>query len=750
MTLDTDIEKAGVNTPVLDAPDDLASVDDAFQGYVDLFGYHCLAGGWFFAGWATRRAGLAESLGKAVAMFDEPLISATISTLFFSRDDISAQAVGFLIFLRAPSATKAAFKRLKIEIDGATRSLNPVDQAAMLPESKLIPRLKFIVSLSEASLERRDMELLLDGHPDATGSGYVEYFGYHAQARGWFISGWMSRAWVEGQTPDRVVLSFEDGDVRGELTAAAFARPELPEDAQGVILFIRAEPSALGPFQSASLHVGGVRTTMAPIVSLPQLREAELTARLRANLAASKVDLYRDRLSNLLSRRPYSGEDTLDGLAPAIFLYVDEAIVCGPNGLVLMGWMLAKSNEIREIRVRSGTKTSVLQMQNAIKIDRQDVLDEFAKHGFDDSACGFIAFVPAAIEPDGKLYLEVETIRYETGFRNIPRPTRNGMSAIRHLLGAVDVRFGDMRNAFDRVLGPAVEALNRSRLATPPTYQILDYGAVPAKPRYSVIVPLYGRLDFVEYQLALFSAWPKAAEVEYIYVLDDPPKRREAQVLFASIYERFLIPFRAILLDRNLGFAPANNVGLRHAKGEFVAYLNSDVFPGTPDWLERLSDQLVDDPKLGVVGPLLLFEDGSVQHRGMYFERLPEYGDWYFCQHHDKGLRYTGGHDLQHFISITGACMVLRRDLAEKIGGFNETYVIGDFEDSDLCLALQKENYQCAIDPEVRLYHLERKSQQSGAVMWRANLTAYNAWQHERRWSGTITEKQGIAFGGRT
>jgi GT2 family glycosyltransferase len=72
------------------------------------------------------------------------------------------------------------------------------------------------------------------------------------------------------------------------------------------------------------------------------------------------------------------------------------------------------------------------------------------------------------------------------------------------------------------------------------------------------------------------------------------------------------------------------------------------------------------------------------------------------------------------------------------VGGFDEVYVIGDFEDSDLCLRLRALGFGCAVDPEVQLYHLERKSQVSSAAMWRQNLTIYNAWQHQRRWAAAI------------
>jgi GT2 family glycosyltransferase len=292
--------------------------------------------------------------------------------------------------------------------------------------------------------------------------------------------------------------------------------------------------------------------------------------------------------------------------------------------------------------------------------------------------------------------------------------------------------------AYDRIIGPAVELLNKSRLKARPQVAALDFGTVPTDPEFSVIIPLYGRIDFVEYQLALFSAHPPSRGFEFIYVLDDPPKRRDAQFLFTSIYERFRIPFRALLLDRNVGFAPANNVGLQHARGKYICFLNSDAFPGTPDWLERLAATLAAHPDLGAVGPLLLYEDGSIQHQGMSFRKLTEFGGWHFGHHPGKGLQLGASGGLQKCISITGACMLMERALAERLHGFDEAYAIGDFEDSDLCLRLYRMGLACAVDLDVHLYHLERKSQAGSARNWRMNLTLYNAWFHERRWARAI------------
>jgi GT2 family glycosyltransferase len=78
----------------------------------------------------------------------------------------------------------------------------------------------------------------------------------------------------------------------------------------------------------------------------------------------------------------------------------------------------------------------------------------------------------------------------------------------------------------------------------------------------------------------------------------------------------------------------------------------------------------------------------------------------------------------------------MRRALAEELGGFDEAYVIGDFEDSDLCLRIGQRGLACAVDPSVRLYHLERRSQVGAAQRWRMNMTLYNAWTHQTRWIG--------------
>jgi GT2 family glycosyltransferase len=106
--------------------------------------------------------------------------------------------------------------------------------------------------------------------------------------------------------------------------------------------------------------------------------------------------------------------------------------------------------------------------------------------------------------------------------------------------------------------------------------------------------------------------------------------------------------------------------------------------------------------------------------------------------HDRKGWRPPPRGGLVQCAAITGACIVIDRALVRDLGGFDEDFVIGDFEDADLCLKLHERGLARAIDLDVHLYHLERQSQAGSDLRWRMNLTLHNAWVHERRWGETL------------
>jgi GT2 family glycosyltransferase len=719
-----------------------AGIQRVFEGYVDFYGYHEAAGGWFFAGWMTNALGATILPCEAIARFKGIEMSDQSELIYYRRPDVAERGSGFVFFMRAPARTENAFVNLTIELGGILRNVVPAHGASNMPRQELEAHLLSLLSEDMGETQRQKLKQLMQFYPEAAPvSGCIECYGHHASAGGWLVAGWIVEPWAADAGPSSILLSFEDGDLEEPVLAKLYARPDLKGVAQGVIFFVPNRLQPMGALCAVAIQAGGVRHWLSPLREVQHMREAELSQKLSAALRDAVPEGRRDRLTNILLRRPYAGEDTSVALRPAIFFCVDEAILCGGDGLVLIGWMLAQPKDLVSVKLHCGGNVVALERRDFVRIARPDVLAAVVEHEPDDDRCGFATYLPHAAKRNEPCYIEVEAADGQAGYALVPRPRLQGIAAIKRLLEVVDVRFLDMQLAFDTVLGPAVAAINGERLGKHVGETVFQYGVMPEAPKYSVIVPLHGRMDFLEYQQALFSARHVPGEVEFIYVIDDPRKRRDAAYLCVSVHERFQMPFKVVLLEQNVGYAPANNIGLRHARGEFVAFLNSDVFPGTPDWLERLTDRLAADKALGVVGPLLLYEDGSVQHQGMYFKALPEFGNWYFGHHQDKGKRYARGEGLQPAVAITGACMVMRRELAVSLGGFDETYVIGDFEDSDLCMRIQARGLSCAVDPQVRLYHLERQSQSRSGTGWRMNLTAYNAWQHHRRWAKTIEKK---------
>lgn len=573
--------------------------------------------------------------------------------------------------------------------------------------------------------------------PTEPAHGYVDAYGRSRAVGGWLFSGWVPRPLhLDVLEPVEFTVVTDEGEWRGHAILAFHQRADLDHKSVGVIAYVAGSGGAVGQLQSIAFSIGQTAYRAPTGHFTRSLNEPDIVGCVRANLANKAYpEQNRDQIFAVTARAGFTGQDTLGSLSETVLLEVDHAIACPPDGVLLKGWIQCAPSAVRGIRVRSGSRSAVLDLDNAVRIDRPDVVAVVGpRYGYAEVRCGFIAYVPGVLTKSNVTYLEVELATGEMGYKILKLSTQAGVAAIRCILEDVDVRPQTIDATFDLTLGPALASLNAARLQQPVTFTEITYGPRPSGPRSTVIIPLYGRIDFLEYQMALFSADWDTAGSELLYVLDDPGKRRELEILARSVFERFRLPFRVLVLDANVGFAAANNVGLREAHGEYICYLNSDIFPITQGWLERLINGLERHPDLGIIGARLLFEDGSVQHEGCYYEALSDYGGWTFIEHLNKGRRPDEHESIQRRDAITGACMVMRRALAAEIGGFDEAYIIGDFEDSDLCQQVRVRGLTVAVDLGVHLHHLERKSQHSPNDRWRMNLTLYNAWLHERRW----------------
>lgn len=710
------------------------------DGMVDLYGRQEAAGCWIFIGWLAREW-LAMESPAVSAVFERGRAEGDGLFAFHERGDLGTFGIGYILVLQVPPRRLGRLLRLELRHGDVDVQAPPSRDAREAPEQAIVSqaRRQLATCLPHPNVEAMDSRL----SRRFVGEGYIDFFGHRPLSRGWFVGGWLSNDFIKAVgSPVEASAQFEAGAIGGEAIHTYFEREDIVGKGLGVVLFLPAERGDLGRLVSLTLRSGTAVLIARPSRNAGAVPPDTLTANILGLLEQADSGPASAALMDLATRTAPATPGASSALLNSVFVELDEVIDCAPEGLLLFGWMLARTGAVAAIRLRSGEKAFPIDMEaRALWIDRHDVVQSVGReHGFDDPRCGFIVRAAPAPVWAETLTLEVELIGGEVITRGLPRPRLGGLAAIKRLLGAFDAHYADVDSLYGGLVGPAVDALNQRRLADAPRVQALQFGPRIRAPRCSLIVPLYGRIDFMEFQMALFAVRGIAPDTEIIYVLDDPPRAREAQFLAASLFARFGLSFRLLLLSHNVGFAPANNIGFNACEGRYVCLMNSDVFPITGDWLERLTAHLERDSTLGLVAPVLLFEDGSVQHEGMVFKAIPQFGGWAFGQHRRKGFRRAPARGLVAETAITGACMIMRRGDAPAHGVFDEAFIIGDFEDTDLCFRLRAAGLGAAIDSDVAMYHLERKSQASSANLWRTNLTLYNAWVHQRRWGAEIAK----------
>jgi GT2 family glycosyltransferase len=160
---------------------------------------------------------------------------------------------------------------------------------------------------------------------------------------------------------------------------------------------------------------------------------------------------------------------------------------------------------------------------------------------------------------------------------------------------------------------------------------------------------------------------------------------------------------KVVISPRNLGFSGGTNLGLKRALAEGatrVLLLNSDAcMPGDgPSQLERALDE---DSSLGIVAPLVVSPSGQVESAGIELRPSGRMLNRGF------GRRVTelGPNPRLDADGVVGTCMLIRREVLEAIGNFDEEYFYG-FEDLDFCLRARDAGFRSACIGSVRVEHL--------------------------------------------
>ena len=215
--------------------------------------------------------------------------------------------------------------------------------------------------------------------------------------------------------------------------------------------------------------------------------------------------------------------------------------------------------------------------------------------------------------------------------------------------------------------------------------------------KVSIIIPAWNLWDMTAACLRSLARHTQGENVE-IVVVDNgsaDATATELEPLGRALWGAAFCPLR---LNENVGFAGGCNAGARAAGGDLLFFLNNDTTM-TSGWLPPLREAL-GRRRTGAVGPLLLYPPGTVQHCGISFTPFLQVGHLY------EG--FPGGHPAPRkkrpLQAITGAAMLLRKDVFWECGGFFEGFRNG-FEDMDLCCELRARGHALAVEGRSVIIH---------------------------------------------
>ncbi len=214
-------------------------------------------------------------------------------------------------------------------------------------------------------------------------------------------------------------------------------------------------------------------------------------------------------------------------------------------------------------------------------------------------------------------------------------------------------------------------------------------------PLVSVIIPVHNQWPVTARCLAMLRRYPGDTPLE-VLVVDDASDDETPQCLARC---RNL---RVARNERNLGFVRACNLGAANAQGDYLVLLNNDT-QVQAGWLDALLATFRQRPDAGLVGSRLIYPDGRQQEAGaIVFNDGSAWNYGHLDDPYKPQYSYVREPDY-----VSGAALAIRRDLFERLGGFDEHFAPGYYEDADLAFRVRAAGYRVYYQPLSRVVHFE-------------------------------------------
>jgi GT2 family glycosyltransferase len=198
---------------------------------------------------------------------------------------------------------------------------------------------------------------------------------------------------------------------------------------------------------------------------------------------------------------------------------------------------------------------------------------------------------------------------------------------------------------------------------------------------------------------------------------------------------------RTLRYDAPFNYAAINNLAVQNTSGDILGLLNNDLEVIAPDWLDEMVSHAV-QPEIGAVGAMLYYPNDTIQHAGVILGiGFPPPG---VAGHVYKNCRrgYHGQASrallCQNLSAVTAACLVVRRQVFEEVGGLDEKNLPIAFNDVDFCLRLAERHYRNVWTPYAEFYHHESASRGYEDTPEKLERFEIESQYMKQRWQGVL------------
>lgn len=229
---------------------------------------------------------------------------------------------------------------------------------------------------------------------------------------------------------------------------------------------------------------------------------------------------------------------------------------------------------------------------------------------------------------------------------------------------------------------------------------------IKSNPLISIIIPNHNNLTTLK--RCINSILKKSTYENYeIVIVENNSTRKDIFEYYDSLKSNKKIK---IIKWNSMSFnySAVNNYATRNCGGEIFIFLNNDTEVISKDWIENMLGHIL-RKDVGAAGAKLYYPGKTIQHGGVIVglggmaghshKKYPGNSNGYFGR-----LILT-----QNFSAVTGACLMIKREIFENIKGFDEEFALS-LNDIDLCLKIRKNGYLIVWTPYAELYHYESKT----------------------------------------